>query len=160
MDDECLFCNLYDEGKDFIYETRFFYSIFDQFPISPGHALVISKRHAISIFDLIQDEWIDLFSAIRCTKKRVESSNLQKAYLGLMTKSIDKRSIEIYNKMLASPNLNKRPGGYNLANNEGEAAGRTINHFHYHIIPRYLGDTPDPIGGIRNIIPGQGNYKK
>jgi diadenosine tetraphosphate (Ap4A) HIT family hydrolase len=30
--------------------------------------------------------------------------------------------------------------------------------FNIHIIPRYAGDVPSPRGGVRNIIPGRGNY--
>lgn len=30
--------------------------------------------------------------------------------------------------------------GYNLVQNNGEAAGQTVNHFHLHLIPRYDGD--------------------
>ncbi|NQU79803.1 HIT family protein [Candidatus Woesearchaeota archaeon] len=50
------------------------------------------------------------------------------------------------------------PDGYNLGVNEGEAAGRTQHHLHVHLIPRYFGDVENPRGGIRNIIPGKGNY--
>jgi diadenosine tetraphosphate (Ap4A) HIT family hydrolase len=50
------------------------------------------------------------------------------------------------------------PTGYNLGINEGEAAGRTIHHLHFHLIPRYRGDVKNPRGGIRNIMPGKGNY--
>ena len=42
--------------------------------------------------------------------------------------------------------------------NSGAAAGQTIEHFHIHVIPRYAGDVADPRGGIRHVIPGQGNY--
>jgi len=52
------------------------------------------------------------------------------------------------------------PDGYNVGSNEGEAAGRTIHHLHIHIIPRYFGDVPNPVGGIRNIIPEKGDYTK
>jgi len=62
--------------------------------------------------------------------------------------------------MLKHRSLWKKPDGYNIGMNEGEAAGRTINHLHIHIIPRYFGDVEDYIGGIRHIIPGMGNYKK
>lgn len=31
--------------------------------------------------------------------------------------------------------------GYNLVQNNGEAAGQTVFHFHMHLIPRYKGDT-------------------
>ena len=30
--------------------------------------------------------------------------------------------------------------GYNIVQNNGEAAGQTVNHFHLHLIPRYEGD--------------------
>ena len=30
--------------------------------------------------------------------------------------------------------------GLNLIQNNGEAAGQTVNHFHMHVIPRYEGD--------------------
>ena len=43
------------------------------------------------------------------------------------------------------------PAGYNIGVNIGEAAGQTIFHLHYHIIPRYYGDVENPRGGIRNI---------
>lgn len=32
------------------------------------------------------------------------------------------------------------PNGYNLGVNEGEVAGRRINHLHIHMVPRYFGD--------------------
>lgn len=31
--------------------------------------------------------------------------------------------------------------GYNIVQNNGEAAGQTVFHFHMHLIPRYKGDT-------------------
>ena len=30
--------------------------------------------------------------------------------------------------------------GFNLLQNNGEVAGQTVNHFHVHLIPRYLND--------------------
>lgn len=30
--------------------------------------------------------------------------------------------------------------GFNLVQNNGEAAGQTVNHFHLHLIPRYVTD--------------------
>ncbi len=50
------------------------------------------------------------------------------------------------------------PQGFNLGVNCGEAAGQSVLHAHIHIIPRYVGDVPNPRGGIRNIMPGKGNY--
>jgi len=40
----------------------------------------------------------------------------------------------------------------------GEAAGQTILHVHLHLIPRYPGDTADPRGGVRGVIPSRQSY--
>ena len=45
-----------------------------------------------------------------------------------------------------------RPAGYNIGVNDGRAAGRTIDHLHFHLIPRYEGDVKDPKGGVRNML--------
>ena len=51
-----------------------------------------------------------------------------------------------------------KPQGFNVGVNCGDAAGQTVFHAHIHVIPRYTGDVPNPRGGVRNIIPGKGNY--
>ncbi|HKR48303.1 MAG TPA: HIT family protein [Pseudonocardiaceae bacterium] len=45
------------------------------------------------------------------------------------------------------------PGGYTIGVNEGRVAGRSIDHLHIHLIPRYEGDVADPRGGIRQVVP-------
>src|SRR5262245_42755182 len=50
------------------------------------------------------------------------------------------------------------PGGYNIGINGGAVSGQTVAHVHVHLIPRYAGDVADPVGGVRNIIPGRGRY--
>jgi diadenosine tetraphosphate (Ap4A) HIT family hydrolase len=47
---------------------------------------------------------------------------------------------------------------FNIGLNWGTAAGQTVPWPHVHLIPRKIGDCADPTGGIRNTIPGQGNY--
>jgi diadenosine tetraphosphate (Ap4A) HIT family hydrolase len=51
------------------------------------------------------------------------------------------------------------PAGYNIGVNVGPAAGQTVPHAHVHLIPRYPGDVGDPVGGVRNVIPGKGDYR-
>ncbi|SEP76289.1 Diadenosine tetraphosphate (Ap4A) hydrolase [Lentzea albida] len=46
------------------------------------------------------------------------------------------------------------PAAYTIGVNDGTAAGRTVDHLHIHLIPRYEGDVDDPRGGIRQILPG------
>jgi diadenosine tetraphosphate (Ap4A) HIT family hydrolase len=54
--------------------------------------------------------------------------------------------------------LECRPAGYNIGINDGPAAGQTVPHLHLHLIPRYVGDQPDPRGGVRWIFPDKADY--
>jgi ATP adenylyltransferase len=49
-------------------------------------------------------------------------------------------------------------GGFNIGINNGDASGQTIGHAHVHLIPRRIGDVPDPRGGVRAVIPGKAAY--
>lgn len=49
---------------------------------------------------------------------------------------------------------------FNIGFNCGEPAGQTVMYPHVHLIPRRRGDVEDPVGGVRNTIPGKGNYRK
>lgn len=122
--EKCPFCECERETIS-SYEEVF--AIFDGFPVSPGHALIIPKRHFSSYFDATDEERHCLWQAVEDVKRHIE---------------------EKY-----------RPQGYNIGINCGDAAGQTIPHLHIHIIPRYSGDTPDPRGGVRHVIPGKGNYR-
>ena len=51
-----------------------------------------------------------------------------------------------------------RPDGYNVGINAGTDAGQTIMHCHIHLIPRRSGDTNNPRGGVRGVIPGKADY--
>lgn len=51
-----------------------------------------------------------------------------------------------------------RPDGFTIGINDGLAAGQTIPHAHVHVIPRHLGDVPDPTGGLRGILPHKARY--
>lgn len=50
------------------------------------------------------------------------------------------------------------PDGFTIGLNEGLAAGQSVPHGHIHVIPRHLGDVPDPTGGIRAIFPDKARY--
>jgi diadenosine tetraphosphate (Ap4A) HIT family hydrolase len=50
------------------------------------------------------------------------------------------------------------PAGYNIGVNVGDVAGQTISHVHMHLIPRYHGDTENPRGGVRGVIPSKQSY--
>ena len=48
--------------------------------------------------------------------------------------------------------------GFNIGINNGESAGQTVFHCHIHLIPRRDGDTPEPRGGVRGVIPDKMSY--
>ena len=48
--------------------------------------------------------------------------------------------------------------GFNIGMNSGESAGQTVMHSHIHLIPRREGDTPEPRGGVRGVIPDKMDY--
>ena len=56
----CPFCNL----NNIEHSTEFFNIIYDKYPVSKGHILVISKRHIASYFDLSNDEKYELIEII------------------------------------------------------------------------------------------------
>ncbi len=47
---------------------------------------------------------------------------------------------------------------FNIGVNAGEAAGQTVFHLHFHLIPRRRGDVPNPRGGVRKVIPNLARY--
>lgn len=49
---------------------------------------------------------------------------------------------------------------FNVGANVGAAAGQTVDHAHVHLIPRRPGDVPDPVFGIRCVIPDRQFWTK
>ena len=47
---------------------------------------------------------------------------------------------------------------FNIGLNNGTNAGQTIDHVHFHFIPRILGDVEQPRGGVRGVIPSKKEY--
>jgi diadenosine tetraphosphate (Ap4A) HIT family hydrolase len=122
--DRCPFCAV--PVDRLIESSEHAFSVFDGFPVSPGHTLIITRRHVPNVFDLSEDEIADIIRLVRAAKLRLD------------------RELS--------------PSGYNLGLNVGEDAGQTIMHVHVHVIPRYPGDTSDPTGGVRHVIPGKARY--
>jgi diadenosine tetraphosphate (Ap4A) HIT family hydrolase len=113
---------------DWVCANDLCFAIFDSFPVSPGHVLVVTRRIVPTFFD--------------CTDAE------QQALIALVGGV----------KALLDDRLNPKPDGYNVGFNSGAAAGQTVPHVHVHVIPRYAGDMGDPAGGVRHVIPGKGNY--
>ena len=57
-------------------------------------------------------------------------------------------------------NKDKTVRGFNLGTNIGKVSGQSINHCHFHLIPRREGDVENPQGGVRSVIPNKQHYKR
>jgi len=51
------------------------------------------------------------------------------------------------------------PDGYNIGVNVNRPAGQSVFHMHIHLIPRFDDDSPNPLGGVRHVIPERGYYR-
>jgi diadenosine tetraphosphate (Ap4A) HIT family hydrolase len=101
-------------------------AFYDGFPVSPGHILVVPRRHCSDFFELSPLEQISC--------------------------------IDLLNQCRALLISERKPNGFNIGVNVGEAGGQTIFHAHLHLIPRYLGDVENPRGGVRGVIPSKRDY--
>lgn len=156
---ECVFCKLSKNEAMKIWEDEFFYAMFDSFPVSPGHALIIPKRHTAKISNLKKDEWDGLRKTIKNVIKLIEKTDLKAVYQKMLKNPLSETSVWFCRKAISHPRINTKPDAYNHGVNDGRATGRTVDHLHWHIIPRYKGDVIDPRGGVRYTIPEMGNYK-
>jgi diadenosine tetraphosphate (Ap4A) HIT family hydrolase len=65
--DNCPFCYL-NSTEAVIYENKQSFAIYDRFPVTNGHVLIIPKKHVISYFDLSIKEQNYLWEAINKVK--------------------------------------------------------------------------------------------
>lgn len=122
----CPFCRA-ASSRTVLAESLTSYAILDGYPAAPGHALVIPKRHAPSLFDLPPDEQAAVWAMAARVRRTLAASYAA--------------------------------DGFTVGVNDGRAAGQTVMHGHLHVIPRTVGDVPNPRGGIRHVISGRGDYR-
>ncbi|WP_462320872.1 HIT family protein [Halochromatium sp.] len=158
----CYFCRVANGETDpWIFDNRSFFGIFDAYPANPGHALVIPKRHLASLFDLNDAEQADYFDALRGVKHVIETTNMVDLYQEMRNRDyLRERPKDQIEAVLQLDFIDRKPDAYTIGNNDGRAAGRSIDHLHVIILPRYQGDVSDPRGGIRNVIPSRADYQR
>ena len=115
-----------NEVRQLIVESATAFSLFDKYPLSKGHALVIPKRKISDYFDLTFREQSACWFMVNRVKQILQNEF--------------------------------KPMGFNVGLNINKTAGQTIPHAHIHVIPRYENDIENPIGGIRNMFEGKGDY--
>ncbi|MGB5834974.1 MAG: HIT family protein [Thiohalocapsa sp.] len=162
LESDCYFCRVSSGETDpLIFENRSFVGVFDTNPVNPGHALVVPRRHVVSLFDLNGEEQADYFDAIRGVKNAIETTDLTDLYRSMLGRDYLKdRPKDHIETVLQLEFLGNMPDAYTVGNNDGRSAGRSIDHLHVILLPRYRGDVENPRGGIRNIIPSRANYQR
>jgi diadenosine tetraphosphate (Ap4A) HIT family hydrolase len=111
----------------------------DGFPVTPGHSLIITKRHIALFFEATREEQMAMLDLL---------AEMRELLLNPPQPPFDKvGSLSV-------------PDAFNIGINDGAAAGQTVPHLHIHLIPRYAGDTDDPRGGVRWIMPEKAPYWK
>jgi len=126
----CPFCH--PDNSNVIISNDYAIALLDGFPVTPGHTLIMPKRHIASFFETTREEQAAIFDLLAEVRRE-----------------------------LLDPVLNSAlPDGFNIGINDGAAAGQTVMHLHIHLIPRYAGDTSDPRGGVRWIMPEKAPYWK
>lgn len=120
----CPFCFLAPERV--VAENNLAIALRDGFPVSPGHMLIIPRRHVGSFFEIHAKERDAMLILLDWAK-----ADLDQQF---------------------------RPSGYNIGINDGADAGQTVPHLHIHLIPRYPGDSKDPRGGVRWVLPDKADY--
>ena len=158
-DETCVFCKFATDKGVVAWENEMFFAMYDTFPVSSGHALVIPKNHIVTIGELSDAEWTNLGDAVKQTIKMIEGTDLKKLYQTMLESAPSDISRWFIQKAISQSRTTTKPNSYNHGVNDGKEAGRTVNHLHWHIIPRYSGDMEDPRGGVRYVIPNMGNYK-
>lgn len=161
-DQNCYFCRVSSGAADpFIFENRSFIGIYDTNPVNPGHALIIPKRHVASIFNLNETEHEDYFDAIYGVRRAVESTDMVALYRDMLPRvEAQGRPTDSIETVLKLPFIASQPDAYTIGNNDGREAGRSIDHLHVILLPRYRGDVESPSGGIRNVIPNRAHYQR
>ena len=76
------------------------------------------------------------------------------------------KAILVAKKMAGKMKAALGADGFNLVQNNGEAAGQTVFHFHMHLIPRYENDnagilwepgetTPEDLAEVKRLVDGE-----
>jgi diadenosine tetraphosphate (Ap4A) HIT family hydrolase len=69
----CLFCEILETGsREVIWENDLAFAIRDAFPLSPGHSLVLPKRHVASFWDCTPDEQASLLEGAGWLKEDLD----------------------------------------------------------------------------------------
>jgi ATP adenylyltransferase len=59
---ECIFCR---PQREILVENAWAIAVYDSYPVSPGHALVLPRHHAVTLWDLEPEDYEGCFRLVR-----------------------------------------------------------------------------------------------
>jgi len=74
----CPFCHIPEEQR--FYDGTLVFGIWDSHPASPGHALLIPKRHVATWFDASREEQAELLVAVDAAREAIEKTRSPDGY--------------------------------------------------------------------------------
>jgi len=157
VDRGCFLCRV--DSKLFLAENDYFYSVLDEYPVSPGHVLIVPKIHIASLRELPPFQGVAMIEITQKTLSKLSVRTLRGFYLKKAASSKDEKSKGLCETALNVLSRHTDLGDFNLGINDGPDAGQTIPHLHIHVMPRFAGDGGTGVGGVRHIFPASGNYK-
>lgn len=113
QDPNCPFCRIArgdDMSVEVVCETETWVAFFPDEPATPGHTLVIPRRHIPDVWAVDQDLGADLMSAVVRVGHALHQA------------------------------IEPTPEGMNLISSSGSAAEQTVFHLHLHVVPRWRDD--------------------
>ena len=144
----CVFCERLQKPHHDIFYTspgNTFIAKWDYQPDAPGHALVIPIRHVQYFYELNQNELAELASAVEAVKeiiKRTDLLNMYRTVFKTYANDVSRQRVEAVIEKLRELS-GTSPEGFNDVINDGPAAGQSIKHLHWHIMPRWYNDEPE-----------------
>lgn len=78
--EECLFCKWKNEKEKIILENEYAFARFDEFPVSKGHVLFVTKKHVKDFFETTIEEKNAIFELINKAKKIIDQQYKPNGY--------------------------------------------------------------------------------
>src|SRR6056297_2517558 len=78
MEPDCPFCEL--NPALIFHESELVVGLWDRYPVSPGHALLVPRRHVAGWFDASQEEQHALVAALEAAKREIEKEHRPDGY--------------------------------------------------------------------------------
>jgi hypothetical protein len=93
---QCPFCEIAPDAS--IHNGALVFAIWDRYPVSPGHALIITRRHCATWFDATLEEQTELLKIVNAVRQIILARSGRRCGSGL-------RGLEENRQATASPSI-------------------------------------------------------